>query len=259
MKAAVVRAFGLFASVMVNPHATSMTSSWVDVTASFYFSCYRACPIYQSWYSQISSPAAFAFDQFASAVYDLSDGRAVAVCQASCGDSWGPSSADVQGSFEMTLESTDVLWIYVWSGPEGSTSLSVRCLTTGSVLSSRSAQSSSSGDPCSNDGYWRTGASLTEGFRLPSGRYRIEVSSSGGGYEGPCGTGSASSGTEIRFATCPLDLDRNGYVSLSDLSLMLLQFGPCPYCPADLDESGAVETSDIALLLLDFGSCPVEP
>jgi hypothetical protein len=49
------------------------------------------------------------------------------------------------------------------------------------------------------------------------------------------------------------DLDLNGIIDTADLSLMLLDFGPCPSCPDDFDGDGDVTTADIALLLLNFG------
>ena len=49
------------------------------------------------------------------------------------------------------------------------------------------------------------------------------------------------------------DLDLNGIIDTADLSLMLLDFGPCPNCPDDFDGDGDVTTADIALLLLNFG------
>ena len=56
--------------------------------------------------------------------------------------------------------------------------------------------------------------------------------------------------------TCPSDLDNNRVVDTADISLLLLDFGPCTNCPADLDGNGLVDTADISLLLMDFGACP---
>jgi hypothetical protein len=42
----------------------------------------------------------------------------------------------------------------------------------------------------------------------------------------------------------------------SDISLMLLDFGPCNACSSDLDGDGRVGGSDLSLVLLDFGPCP---
>jgi hypothetical protein len=50
-------------------------------------------------------------------------------------------------------------------------------------------------------------------------------------------------------------LDGNGVVDNSDLSLMLLDFGPCDVvtnCPADLDHSGEVDLGDVSLMLLEI-------
>jgi hypothetical protein len=55
---------------------------------------------------------------------------------------------------------------------------------------------------------------------------------------------------------CPADLDNNRVVDTADISLLLMDFGPCTGCPADLDGNGLVDTADISLLLMDFGACP---
>jgi hypothetical protein len=52
------------------------------------------------------------------------------------------------------------------------------------------------------------------------------------------------------------DIDRDGDVDLSDLTLLLSAFGaPCaPSCAADLDHDGDVDLSDLALLLSSYGA-----
>jgi hypothetical protein len=55
---------------------------------------------------------------------------------------------------------------------------------------------------------------------------------------------------------CPSDLDGDRDVGGSDLSLALLDFGPCLGCASDVDGSGEVDAGDLAVLLLDFGPCP---
>lgn len=55
---------------------------------------------------------------------------------------------------------------------------------------------------------------------------------------------------------CASDLDGNRLVDTADISLLLLDFGPCAGCPSDLDGSGTTDTADLSLLLLDFGLCP---
>lgn len=45
------------------------------------------------------------------------------------------------------------------------------------------------------------------------------------------------------------DLDGDGVVGGSDLTLLLSAWGPCPACPADLDGSGQVDAGDLAALL----------
>jgi hypothetical protein len=52
------------------------------------------------------------------------------------------------------------------------------------------------------------------------------------------------------------DLDEDGFITGGDISVLLLDAGPCADvndCPADLDYDGNVGASDISLLLLSFG------
>ncbi len=49
------------------------------------------------------------------------------------------------------------------------------------------------------------------------------------------------------------DLDGDGLVTSSDLSMILLDFGPCPGCAGDLDGSGDVDSGDVSYLLLLIG------
>jgi len=59
---------------------------------------------------------------------------------------------------------------------------------------------------------------------------------------------------QIYDLTCPTmiegDLDGDGIVTLSDLAIVLLDFGPCQNCPTDLDGTGVVDFGDVAYLLL---------
>jgi len=57
---------------------------------------------------------------------------------------------------------------------------------------------------------------------------------------------------------CPSDLDGDHVVGASDISWLLLSFGPCAGtpCPEDRDGDGIVGAGDISVLLLDFGPCP---
>ncbi|MFZ4723385.1 MAG: RCC1 domain-containing protein [Phycisphaerales bacterium] len=48
------------------------------------------------------------------------------------------------------------------------------------------------------------------------------------------------------------DLDGDGTVGASDISILLLDFGPCPGCASDLDRSGEVDGGDLSFLLLLF-------
>jgi hypothetical protein len=48
------------------------------------------------------------------------------------------------------------------------------------------------------------------------------------------------------------DLDGDGSVGGGDLSVLLLDFGPCAGCASDLDGSGTVDSGDLSVLLLLF-------
>ncbi len=62
--------------------------------------------------------------------------------------------------------------------------------------------------------------------------------------------------TNGRIDVCDMadgDLDLSGMVDTGDLSLMLLNFGPCSGCSDDFDGDGEVSAADVSLLLLNFG------
>jgi hypothetical protein len=75
------------------------------------------------------------------------------------------------------------------------------------------------------------------------------------------GTGSvveaAIDDVRVRDLVCPTsadgDFDGDGSIGQGDLSLLLLDFGPCPGCPGDLDGTGEIDFGDVALLVLNFG------
>ncbi|MFZ4698235.1 MAG: FG-GAP-like repeat-containing protein, partial [Phycisphaerales bacterium] len=77
------------------------------------------------------------------------------------------------------------------------------------------------------------------------------VTQSGGGQL----TGSNEVKPFLGVAGLQGDLDGDGSVGPSDISILLLDFGPCPGtpCPSDLDGDGEVTSGDIAFLLLLFG------
>ena len=67
---------------------------------------------------------------------------------------------------------------------------------------------------------------------------------------------AADTNANSRIDSCDMadgDLDLNGVIDTADLSLLILNFGPCQGCPDDFDGDGDVTTADIALLLLNFG------
>ena len=54
---------------------------------------------------------------------------------------------------------------------------------------------------------------------------------------------------------CPLDLDGSGAVGLSDLLIVLANWGPCPGCPADIDGDGDVSFIELLSILSAWGPC----
>ena len=48
----------------------------------------------------------------------------------------------------------------------------------------------------------------------------------------------------------------NGEFNAADISLILMDFGPCEGCPTDLDGSGVVDLGEVAMVMLQFGLSP---
>jgi len=82
--------------------------------------------------------------------------------------------------------------------------------------------------------------------------FRFEAADTGTDNTLVCGIDNFS----IDTISCGIegDLDGDGIVGASDISILLLDFGPCPGtpCPSDLDGSGSVDAGDISYLLLLF-------
>ncbi|MBM4006316.1 MAG: hypothetical protein FJ292_01935 [Planctomycetes bacterium] len=95
------------------------------------------------------------------------------------------------------------------------------------------------------------GTSTVEWEAVEGGTYYIRIGSPGSG----AGTGTL---TTICTAVnlCPNDLDDDGAVGPSDVSVVLLDFGSCSGCRSDVDGDGVTGPSDVSLMLLDFGPCP---
>ncbi len=55
---------------------------------------------------------------------------------------------------------------------------------------------------------------------------------------------------------CPWDLDSDGNVFVTDLLLLLADFGACNGSPADFDGDGCVTVVDLLALIANFGPCP---
>ena len=61
---------------------------------------------------------------------------------------------------------------------------------------------------------------------------------------------------EFHGLTCEWDLDGDGNVGITDLLLLLGDFGSCDGSPADFDGDGCVTIVDFLTLLHNFGPCP---
>ena len=57
-------------------------------------------------------------------------------------------------------------------------------------------------------------------------------------------------------SVCPWDLDGDGNVFVTDLLLLLMDFGSCDGSPADFDGDGCVTVVDLLTLLANWGPCP---
>ena len=83
-------------------------------------------------------------------------------------------------------------------------------------------------------------------------RFRFEAADTGTDNSLVCGIDNFT----INTINCGIegDLDGDGAVGGGDLSILLLDFGPCAGspCPSDLDGNGTVDSGDIAFLLLLF-------
>jgi len=59
----------------------------------------------------------------------------------------------------------------------------------------------------------------------------------------------------LRAPDCFGDLDGSREVDAGDVSVALMDYGPCPGCEGDVDGSGEVDFGDVSLILLVMGSC----
>lgn len=85
----------------------------------------------------------------------------------------------------------------------------------------------------------------------------IEVINGGMGSAGDAATDQAVTFFESLLSPCPADVNGNGAVDLSDLALLLANFGTLSGATpdnGDLDADGDVDLSDLAALLSAFGT-----
>ncbi len=57
-------------------------------------------------------------------------------------------------------------------------------------------------------------------------------------------------------ASCPADLNDDGFVNGEDLGLLLGNWGPCTACTGDFNDDGFVNGEDLGILLGGWGECP---
>ncbi len=75
-----------------------------------------------------------------------------------------------------------------------------------------------------------------------------------------CGSCHAGNGIIDACEGCVADLNGDGVVDPTDLSLLLVAWGECSgACPADLNGDCDVGPTDLAILLVNWGPCPEEP
>jgi len=73
------------------------------------------------------------------------------------------------------------------------------------------------------------------------------------------GSGGEQGEAELVIIPCTGDFDADGVIGLSDLALLLAEYGPCGAgpCDTDIDGDGDVDLTDLAALLCDYGAtCP---
>ena len=55
---------------------------------------------------------------------------------------------------------------------------------------------------------------------------------------------------------CSADVDGDGLISVTDLTLVVTSWGPCNgKCPADVDGDGTVDTADLVQVIINWGPC----
>jgi hypothetical protein len=96
-------------------------------------------------------------------------------------------------------------------------------------------------------------------LHLPAGEYTLNVFADAHTYgDVPTGLGEASASYDVTFSVClASDLDGDGLVGLSDLAVLLANYGAVGGpAEGDLNDDGVVSLTDLATLLSDYGqSC----
>ena len=83
--------------------------------------------------------------------------------------------------------------------------------------------------------------------------YRLTLANFVGG-KSLC-TPTCGDGVVVRGEVCDDGEDGNGVIDVSDLLVLLANWGPCPTgsCAADLNDDGSIDVSDLLMLLGNWG------
>ncbi len=110
-------------------------------------------------------------------------------------------------------------------------------------------------------GNWQTASFLVSDYVTPSADVRVRFVVEDEGNNSITNAGIDNFEVEALLCSdpapaCPADLNGDGVVDVSDLLMLLSDWGSCPGdCPADLNGDGVVDVSDLLMLLSDWGSC----
>jgi len=94
-------------------------------------------------------------------------------------------------------------------------------------------------------------------YAVPSVRDSLLCGNEPNQVEGDWVDGGGNDVEETCVETCPADLTRDGLVGITDLLVVLVQWGPCAAdCLGDVDADGMVGITDLLRVLGAWGPCP---
>jgi hypothetical protein len=92
---------------------------------------------------------------------------------------------------------------------------------------------------------WSNGATTQAIVVHTSGNYSVIITNANG-------CAATSLPVNVSVNSMPEDINRDGVVSVADLSLLLLKLGTACTCPEDINQDGVVSVADLSLLLLNL-------